>query len=129
MSNIIKNTLLGALKPNQQPHIYDVQSLEEKALIELFINEDIAWFDGHFPEQPVLPGVVQVDWAGKWSKALFSPKGLFYSLSNIKFKTPILPQQKLSLELLYNQTKGHIKFHYFHEERSFSSGIFKFKSL
>lgn len=31
--------------------------------VSLFLDPKLAWFKGHFPEQSILPGVAQIDWA------------------------------------------------------------------
>ncbi|MBR9792022.1 MAG: hypothetical protein GYB58_09785 [Gammaproteobacteria bacterium] len=118
---------LNALfKPSQGPQILSVDSADNTVLITLHVPEQLSWFDGHFPEQKVLPGVVQVDWAGKLARALFVKDDAFQQLSNIKFKTMVMPDTAMQLELTFNAAKHSIKFTYFNETDSFSSGSFKF---
>lgn len=118
---------LNALfKPSQGPQILSVDTADNSVLITLHVPDQLSWFDGHFPEQKVLPGVVQVDWAGKLARALFVKDDAFQQLSNIKFKTMVMPDTAMQLELTFNAAKHSIKFTYFNETDSFSSGSFKF---
>ena len=118
---------LNALfKPSEGPQILSIDSADNSVLITLHVPDQLSWFDGHFPEQKVLPGVVQVDWAGKLARALFVKDDAFQQLSNIKFKTMVMPDTAMQLELTFNATKHSIKFTYFNETDSFSSGSFKF---
>lgn len=96
------------------------------------INPDIAWFAGHFPEQAVLPGVVQLHWATKLAETFFlSLSGLvkhFKAVNNIKFKTMILPKQPVSLLLKYNELKDTVSFSYYNADDVFSTGTLVFGS-
>lgn len=92
---------LNALfKPSQGPQILSVDTADNSVLITLHVPDQLSWFDGHFPEQKVLPGVVQVDWAGKLARALFVKGDAFQQLSNIKFKTMVMPDTAMQLELV-----------------------------
>lgn len=118
---------LNALFPSMEgPHILGVESTSDTIRISLHVTEQLSWFDGHFPEQKVLPGVVQVNWAGKLARALFVKDATFQQLSNVKFKTMVLPDTTMQLELSYNAAKQSVKFNYFNDTDSFSMGSFKF---
>lgn len=67
----------------------------------LFVDPNLAVFQGHFPGNPILPGVVQIDWAVTASQEAFeqTPAGQFRGMSQIKFKVPIAPASWLKLEL------------------------------
>lgn len=94
------------------------------------INPDIAWFAGHFPEQSVLPGVVQLHWATKLAEisvfSLSEPVKHFKAVNNIKFKTMILPEQSVSLLLKYNELKDTVSFSYYNAADVFSTGTLVF---
>lgn len=102
---------------------------EELAKLSLTINEDISWFAGHFPEQAVLPGVVQIHWATQLSKILFAKEGAtlsFRAANNVKFKTMILPGQTLELHIKFNRDKNSVAFSYQKQEEQFSTGTLVF---
>ncbi|MCW8108908.1 3-hydroxyacyl-ACP dehydratase [Alteromonas ponticola] len=120
------NTLNALFKKNEGPTVTAIESLNEKVIIALHVDEKLSWFEGHFPDHKVLPGIVQVNWAGTIGKALLVKECRFKQLVNIKFKTMVLPNIDMKLELSYSAEKGSLKFHYFNENESFSSGSFKF---
>lgn len=124
MSNAQQLTAL--FNAHEGPQIARAETSPDSASLSIHVPDDLSWFDGHFPEQKVLPGVVQIDWAGKLAKALFTELGQFKQLSNIKFKTVVMPNTDLELELTYDAAKGNVKFHFFNQSDSYSMGIFKF---
>ncbi|MBL4673062.1 MAG: hypothetical protein JKX81_12450 [Arenicella sp.] len=93
---------------------------------ELLINKSLNYFEGHFPEQAVLPGVVQIHWAGELATRLFCCSG-FGQLKSVKFNSVILPETTVNLSLDYNHQNGKLKFNYFDTEQPFSSGIMLFE--
>ena len=70
-----------------------------EAELLLHIPENLAWFDGHFPGDAILPAVVQIDWAISFGQPLgFSPAG-FRGLERLKFTAVISPDTVLRLTL------------------------------
>ena len=129
MTNIQPHNLSVLFKPQEGPQIHTLESSPNTALLTLHVPNDLAWFEGHFPDQSVLPGVVQIDWAGKLSRSLFVGTSAFGRLTNVKFKTMVLPDTTLSLELTHRPEKGSVKFHFFNDAHSFSLGSLQFRPL
>lgn len=120
---------LNALFPAQEgPDITGASVNGDSAEISLTVGENLSWFDGHFPDHKVLPGVVQIDWAGKLAKALFVSDSRFHQLTNIKFKSMVMPGTVMQLVLNYNAAKESVAFHFSNETESFSTGSFKFSA-
>lgn len=94
-------------------------------VISILVDSNISWFTGHFPEQAVLPGVVQTHWAGQISDLLFSP-GCFQSVLNLKFKQMILPETQVDLILAYSPDKARVSFSYQSQDVSYTSGVLQF---
>ena len=46
-----------------QPDIDAVRELADGVELDLAIGPELIYFQGHFPGYPVLPGIVQIDWA------------------------------------------------------------------
>ena len=67
----------------------------------LDVDAQLPVFAGHFPGNPLLPGVVQIDWALTATADTFNdlPATAFSGMSRIKFKTPVRPGSQLALEL------------------------------
>ena len=122
------DALQALFKVQEGPAITACDMENATAVVTLTVPEQLAWFDGHFPGNKVLPGVVQVDWAGKLAKALFVAKDRFYQLTNIKFKSMVMPGAVMQLTLSYNAAKQSITFSFFDQSETFSSGSFKFSA-
>ena len=115
---------------NEWPQLINVSTSDEAMTLSLSIAEDISWFEGHFPNQAVLPGVVQIHWATKLSVLLVSylqdtpPR--FKAVNNVKFKTMILPGQNIDLNLRFNKEKSAVKFSYCSDDNELSTGTIVF---
>jgi 3-hydroxymyristoyl/3-hydroxydecanoyl-(acyl carrier protein) dehydratase len=72
----------------------------------------MAWFKGHFPEQPVLPGIVQVHLAALWASHLWGWKPLDSNLSQLKFRQILRPMDTVRLLLTRDIAKQRLAFAY-----------------
>jgi 3-hydroxymyristoyl/3-hydroxydecanoyl-(acyl carrier protein) dehydratase len=101
---------------------------DEAGRIELDIEvpADNRWFEGHFPEFAILPGVVQIGWAAHFGHDLcgFEPDVL--GMEQIKFKRPILPGARLVLSLKPEPEHLRLRYEYRDGEQSCSSGTLQF---
>lgn len=88
----------------------------ESARLLLHINGALPWFRGHFPGQPILPGVAQLDWVMHYATTLLAPGWQFAAVENIKFQQPVQPGQSLWLQLSWLAEKGQIAFSYQRQE-------------
>ena len=76
----------------------------------------------HFLGRPILPGVVQVDWAIHYGKELLPITGSFQRLEAIKFQQVIRANEAVTLELKYDRSKTKLSFSYHSANTVFSSG-------
>lgn len=93
-----------------------------RVLLELTVPADLLYFDGHFSVAPVLPGVVQVEWAVHYGRRYFDLKPSFGGMNALKFQQMIRPEQPLQLELVHDAAKGQLQFRYFSSAGSHASG-------
>ncbi|HET7370131.1 MAG TPA: hydroxymyristoyl-ACP dehydratase [Gammaproteobacteria bacterium] len=96
----------------------------EQAELELLVEEGCPWFEGHFPDQPILPGVVQIGWAAHFASELYGTDPSPTVLERVKFKRPILPGSTLVLHLQRSAHK--IRYDYRQDAASLSSGVLCF---
>lgn len=94
--------------------------------LTLHLPVDLDYFAGHFPSLPVLPGVVQVDWAVRYAREYLAINGKFIALEHIKFQSLVLPDATLELLLSWNEKKNQIEFSFLTSERKYSSGCIVF---
>jgi len=99
-----------------------------RAQLALKIKPELDYFDGHFPGQPVLPGVVQIHWAGECSKRLFNLTG-FHTLQGAKFNSMVLPNTEILLDLHLKPEKHSVRFSFHRADEKFSLGSLLFKTL
>lgn len=73
---------------------------------------DLAIFDGHFPTIPILPGVVQVDWAVDLARTHLRVGGRFKGITATKFRRLVRPGMTLVLALEHRPESGELRFEY-----------------
>ena len=86
----------------------------------LEVEEGHAAFQGHFPGQPILPGVVQVDWALRLGAELFGPLGDFRALEHLKFQATIGPEEAVTLRLAWDADQRLLAFEYEGKSKGFA---------
>jgi len=67
--------------------------------LRLAVDGDAPWLAGHFPDRPVLPGVVLLRWAIEVTARLWPDLGDVTAVSQLKFRKPVLPPADLDLTL------------------------------
>jgi len=95
--------------------IYNVKSLqvvENHLDAVLHIPTDLIYFDGHFDEMSVLPGVVQVHWAIEMAKEHFKISSDFSAIEVLKFMRVIQPDEIVNLQMEYDDSKKVMNFTY-----------------
>ena len=110
------------LGPIRDPIILQKDAYENKAEYTLRIPQDLAYFEGHFKNTPILPGVVQLDWAVELAKADLKLKGDVTQSSHIKFANVIRANAEVSLILDYDPGKSSLVYTYKAGATIFSSG-------
>ena len=130
MTGIKKPLVLPDYNPLEWPkirshscgHSGDIRS----ASLQLYISDDLVWLKGHFPGQPVLPGVVQIHWAAELAGALFEIPAAFQAIENLKFQSVVLPNTHITLDMTYETKRSRISFQYRDTETLFSEGKIKY---
>lgn len=79
--------------------------------VKLDITQDLCWFRGHFPGQPVLPGVVQLHWAIIVARAFFGFRGSPSEIKRLKFKKVVTPPEVLEL-FVSRQVSNEVQFEF-----------------
>jgi len=123
--------LLALLEPQPQPYprsrprrpaLRVLEQAPGRVLLELTVPPDLLYFDGHFSVAPVLPGVVQVDWAIAWGREYLGLGGAFGGINALKFQQMIRPLQPVQLELVHDTHKNSLNFRYFSDAGAHASG-------
>lgn len=119
--------LLALLEPapDARPRRPSLRMLEQdpaRVLLELTVPPDLLYFDGHFSVAPVLPGVVQVDWAIAYGREYLGLGGAFAGINALKFQQMIRPLHPVRLELVHDTHKNSLNFRYFSDAGAHASG-------
>jgi 3-hydroxymyristoyl/3-hydroxydecanoyl-(acyl carrier protein) dehydratase len=70
------------------------------------------YFPGHFPKAPILPGVVQVDWAMQLGQRLLDVPPSFAGMEVLKFQQLVRPGERLELTLRFDAARSKLHFTY-----------------
>ncbi|MFK8330650.1 AMP-binding protein [Pseudomonas sp. BJa5] len=103
--------LLLAPRP-KGPEVISREHKDAELQLQLAVSADLAYFSGHFPQTPVLPGVVQVDWAIELGQALLDRPRRFAGMEVLKFQHLVRPGDTLELTLRFDAERGKLYFTY-----------------
>ena len=81
-------------------------------------------FAGHFPGNPIVPGVVLLDQAILFAEKMLGKSGLNWQVGNAKFFSPVRPEEALTF-VLEAKASGSISFTVRAAERDVASGSLK----
>jgi len=105
--------------PHRPPFLWISRLMERnpsgfEGRCELDVSEKLDIFKGHFPGNPIFPGVIQIEAAAQaclWVKVGVLPEDgkipdvLFVSVDKYKFRKPVVPPAMLSISCLQTQEK------------------------
>lgn len=113
--------LLMAPRP-KAPDVLEQVETDGEWNLRLVVPPDLAYFSGHFPTAPVLPGVVQVDWALSLGRQLLDLPPRFVGMEVLKFQQLVRPGDQIQLHLRFDRERGKLYFAYRNATAACSSG-------
>lgn len=113
--------LLLAARP-KIPEVLEQSASDGEWSLQLSVPPDLAYFSGHFPKAPVLPGVVQVEWALNLGRQLLNLDGAFAGMEVLKFQQLVRPGDEIQLHLRFDAERGKLYFAYRNDTATCSSG-------
>ena len=108
----------------QWPITLEQQLSEHGLSIRVQVPKALRWFEGHFPQQPVLPGVVQLWWAEAAARKRFPVFDQGFQVKSLKFNRMILPDSEVTLSLAADEPTSRIRFQWTQDGDTCSSGSF-----
>ncbi|MCY1397497.1 D-alanine--poly(phosphoribitol) ligase subunit 1 [compost metagenome] len=115
------DALLLAKRP-QAAEILGQALVDGELRLQLAVPPDLAYFSGHFPQAPVLPGVVQVEWVMELARQVLDLSGKFAGMEVLKFQHLIRPGDVVELGLRWDSSRGKLYFAYRNDGVACSSG-------
>lgn len=109
------------------PPILSREDFKNGCRLSLLVAPENPYFEGHFEDVSVLPGVVQLLWAQQFAEQLLELSGRFDGMRKIKFRDLVFPEQALNLLLEYEADSGQLKFQYDSDKGRYSQGILLYK--
>ncbi len=113
---------LLAMDSNRFPQILDVNDENDSVDLQLKVLPELIYFAGHFPEQPILPGVTQLAWAESFGKIFFNISQPFLRMEVVKFKKIIRPNDIIRMKLNWKSESSKLYFELSSLTDSHSSG-------
>ncbi|MFL2899642.1 MAG: 3-hydroxyacyl-ACP dehydratase FabZ [Candidatus Pelagibacterales bacterium] len=107
--------------PHREPFLFidqltDIEKLKKATGVKTFTQNDY-FFQGHFPEQPVVPGVILVEMMAQTAAALiaysikeetFDKIVYLMNIDNTKFRKPVFPNEKIFANVNALRSKGRV---------------------
>lgn len=84
----------------------------DKAELTIELQPELIWFQGHFPNEPLLPGIAQVHMAVQWAECMWGFRPLSAELSQVKFRRILRPGSRLRLTLVRDLARQRLSFAY-----------------
>jgi len=103
-------------------------SKKDEVILSIEISPRLEAFCGHFPDNPILPGVVQIDWAVRFAAIHLGIKELAVRDVQVKFRNIIRPDNPISLTLQFDRSKNRLSFTYQSNNSLMSSGHIKLET-
>jgi 3-hydroxymyristoyl/3-hydroxydecanoyl-(acyl carrier protein) dehydratase len=102
--------------------LLDEQRRDGVWTLTLRVPLDLAYFLGHFPQAPVLPGAVQIAWALAFAATRLDTPPRCHVMEALRFQQLLRPGDRVDLTLHGDKARNTLHFAYRHGDKVYSSG-------
>lgn len=95
----------------------------ETALVRFTLKPDLAFFDGHFPGLPILPGVAQVHMAVRLAEDVWGFQPGNFEVSKMKFRKLMRPAEVIEVKLVRDVARKRLSFWFTANRAPTSEGV------
>lgn len=111
---------------SQIPPVISHSASAEEAQWQFVVPADYPAFEGHFDGHPILPGVVQLDWAIQLGAQHFGYTAAVAQVEVLKFQQLIQPDTKVTLTVQHLASKRKLQFHFSDDTHRYATGRLAF---
>ncbi len=123
----IKTDIAAIFESNvAEPIMQNVVKTNSEFIADMVFLKDSAYFTGHFPGQPILPGVIQLYFVMNFIKKYFHITPNDYHILKLKFSNLILPNTNIHFELI-RVSENEFIFSYSGNNSKYSNGMIVIK--
>ncbi|MDO7384304.1 AMP-binding protein [Acinetobacter baumannii] len=119
-SKLNKNYLKTLFKPMLQPVVLSQSQNSDDHIWELEFPPELACFKGHFPTQPIYPGVGQIGFLQHFAKSIWSDLSWCQGYEQLKFQNLIRPYAVVQLK--FSRKEHKVSFELRDSEQILASG-------
>ncbi len=124
MEDLIRQFLDEKDQARTEPVILSRKPLENGLLLEMEVPLRLLFLEGHFPGNPIVPGVCQLLWVREAFGGLCQGAEVIGALRAIKFQASLTPGARFFLELKRKGEGPSWSFRLFNENTRFTTGRF-----
>ena len=92
-------------------------------LAQVMAGDSSPWFSGHFPDNPILPGIAQLNMVVDVIAQSTNQNLYIKRLSRVKFKKLVRPGEALEIHITANGGEGLYTFRITHASQDVCSGM------
>ena len=109
---LVRSDIEALFRKGEGITVHSVRIEGRTARVEFTPEGQSVYFDGHFPEYLLLPGVVQCDLAIRFAHENLGTTLNISSIPRMKFKRPIPPDTRLVLSIEHDVDKNRLSYSY-----------------